>query len=52
MKIKCKLCGDIIEGDKKGTYITCSCGKCFIDETPYFVRVGGNPEDIEEVKEW
>ena len=23
MKIKCKHCGEVIEGDKKGTYITC-----------------------------
>ncbi len=51
MKIKCKLCGDIIEGDKKGTFIQCSCKSCYIDETPYYVRVGGNPGDIEEVKE-
>lgn len=51
MKIKCKLCGDIIEGDKKGHLISCSCGKCHIDETPYYVRIGGDKENIEEVKE-
>lgn len=50
MKIKCKLCGDILEGDKKGTFIQCSCKSCYIDETSYYVRVGGNLEDIEEVK--
>lgn len=49
-KIKCKLCGDIIEGDRKGTMIWCSCGKCYIDETPYYYRVGGDPRDIEEIK--
>lgn len=51
MKIKCKKCGDILEGDGKGTFITCSCKAIFIDETKWYWRVGGNPKDIEEVKE-
>lgn len=51
MKIKCKKCNTIIEGDKKGHLIWCKCGACFIDETPYYARIGGEPEDIEEVKE-
>lgn len=51
MKIKCKLCNTIIEGDKKGTCIFCKCKKCYIDETKYYVRVGGNSGDIEEVKD-
>lgn len=51
MKIKCKHCGEVIEGDKKGTYITCKCGKIAIDETEYYCRVNGNVEDFEEVKE-
>jgi len=46
-KIKCNHCGDILEGDKKGTYIQCSCGKCAIDETPYYWRIIGNFEDFE-----
>ena len=51
MKIKCRKCGDIIEGDKKGTYIMCKCKAIAIDETPYYWRVIGKAEDIEEVKE-
>ena len=51
MKIRCKLCNTIIEGDKKGTLIWCECGKCFIDETKYYTRIGGYPEYVEEVKE-
>ncbi len=51
MKIRCKHCGETIEGDKKGTYITCKCGKCAIDETKYYVRVIGNLEDYELIKE-
>ena len=38
-KIKCKECGDIIQGDMKGTLIWCKCGNCFIDETEHYARV-------------
>lgn len=48
--IKCKCCGDILTGDKKGTYIQCSCGKCAIDETPYYYRIIGNFEDYEIIE--
>lgn len=51
MKIKCKKCNNIIEGDKKGTFISCKCGAIAIDETKWYVRVIGEPNDIEEVKE-
>lgn len=51
MKIKCKKCNDVIEGDKKGTLIECKCKSCYIDETEEYYRVGGNPEDIEEITE-
>lgn len=51
MKIKCKKCGEVIEGDKKGTYIACKCKAIAIDETLYYVRINGNIEDFEEVKE-
>ena len=50
-KIKCLKCGDIIEGDRQGTFITCKCKACYIDETPYYYRVGGDPEFIAIVKE-
>lgn len=49
-KIKCNHCGDIIIGDKKGTYIECSCGKCAIDETPNYFRIIGNFEDYEVIE--
>ena len=51
-KVKCLKCGDIIEGDRKGHLITCRCGNCFIDETPYYYRIGAEDlENIEEIKE-
>jgi hypothetical protein len=49
-KIKCNHCGDILEGDKRGTYISCSCGKCAIDETPYYFRLIGDFEDYEMIE--
>ena len=51
MKIKCAKCKDVIEGDKKGTYITCKCGAIAIDETKYYWRIIGNKEDIENFDE-
>lgn len=51
MKIICNKCKQIIEGDKRGTYIQCKCGKCAIDETEYYIRIIGNKEDWEYVEE-
>lgn len=51
MKIKCKLCGSVIEGDKKGHLIWCACQKCAIDETPFYARIIGNFEDYERLDE-
>lgn len=51
MKIRCKLCGDIIQGDKKGTFITCKCKAVAIDETPYYYRIIGNYNDFEEISD-
>lgn len=39
-------CNDIIEGDKRGTFITCKCKACYIDETQHYCRVGGNLKEI------
>ena len=51
MKLRCKKCNDIIEGDKRGTYISCKCGAIAVDETEYYWRIIGNQEDFEEVIE-
>ena len=51
MKIKCKNCNEVIEGDMKGTYIQCKCGKCAIDETTHYVRIIANAEDFEEIRD-
>ena len=51
MKLRCNKCNDIIEGDKKGTYIECKCGAIAVDETEYYYRIIGNREDFEEIIE-
>ena len=54
-KIKCLKCNDIIEGDRHGTLISCNCGSCYIDETQYYYRIGGDPNYIvliEDKKEY
>ena len=51
MKIKCKKCGDIIEGDRKGTLIWCSCESVGIDETEWYTRLLGDENDYEVLKE-
>ncbi len=51
MKIKCLKCRDIIQGDKKGTLIRCSCEKVAIDETGYYTRIIGNLGFFSSVKD-
>ena len=50
-KIKCLKCGDIIEGDRLGHLISCKCEACYIDETPDYYRIGGDPSQIALIKE-
>lgn len=50
-KLKCLKCNDIIEGDRRGTLISCSCNACFIDETPYYYRIGGDGNYIAMIDE-
>lgn len=51
MKIKCNQCNTIIEGDGKGTFITCKCKAIYIDETEHYCRIGGKLEHMEEIKD-
>lgn len=45
-KIRCLKCNDLIEGDGFGTFISCKCGSCYVDETKYYCRVGGDPSQM------
>lgn len=49
MKVKCKCCDTIVEGDKKGHLISCACGKIAIDETPYYCRLNYESKDCFEI---
>ena len=46
-KIKCLKCNTIIESDGKGKWVACKCGDCYIDETDYYCRVGGDFDKYE-----
>lgn len=56
-KLKCKLCGDIIESKYTHDFKWCKCGSVFIDGGHEYLRRGYPPdmklEDaIEELSEW
>lgn len=51
MKIRCRICGDVIEGDKKGTFINCKCGRIAINETEYYVRIIGDMADMSIIED-
>lgn len=44
-KVKCLNCDQTIEGDLKGTFIQCKCGKTAIDQTGDYTRIIGNKKD-------
>lgn len=41
MKIKCLLCGDIIESKYRHNLVSCKCGNCHIDGGNDYSRFGG-----------
>ena len=50
--IKCKKCGDIIESKSVHDFQMCSCKSCYVDGGHEYIRIGGNPEDIEQLTEY
>lgn len=48
-KVKCKLCGKIIESKYTHDFVTCSCGKVSVDGGHDYLRRLGNLEDFEEL---
>ena len=45
-KIKCKICGDIIESTFRHDFKECKCGACFVDGGNDYFRCGGKASDI------
>lgn len=40
MKIKCLICGDIIESKSVHDLVTCKCESCYIDGGNYYAHIG------------
>ena len=41
--VTCSECGDQIHSKWDGQFVGCSCGKIYVDQTPYYCRIGGEP---------
>lgn len=39
---ECQECKDTIHSSYSGEFVTCSCGKSFVDQTEYYTRLGGD----------
>ena len=55
-KIKCKVCGDVLQSFHVHDFKTCKCFSesngnkgCFVDGGLQYLRRGGNPDEIEEM---
>lgn len=40
MKIKCLICGDIIESKGVHDLVSCKCQACYIDVGSYYAHIG------------
>ena len=47
MKIKCLICGDIIESESVHNLVSCKCKSCHIDGGQDYLHFGGN--DFSEI---
>ena len=39
-RIKCKVCGEIIESKRIYDFVSCSCKRCYVDGGKSYVNVG------------
>lgn len=51
-RVKCKLCGDVIESKRRHDFVNCKCGECFTDGGTSYIRRGGNPDDMIDMSEY
>ncbi|MBS3063810.1 MAG: hypothetical protein J4203_08180 [Candidatus Diapherotrites archaeon] len=49
-KLKCTHCKQVIEGDLRGTFSPCKCGKIAVDQTEHYTRIIGNDGDYKILK--
>ena len=54
MKIKCLICGDIIESKSVHNLVSCKCESCHIDGGNNYLRRGfiSSPDDFTEMSEF
>lgn len=51
-RIRCKLCGDIIESKYTHDFKFCKCGAVAVDGGKEYIRRDGNEEDYEDLSEY
>ena len=51
-RIRCRLCGDLLESQTGDDLLLCSCGACGVDGGREYLRRVGYEEDYEELSEW
>lgn len=48
--VQCKLCFDVIFSKFDGQYVGCKCNAIAVDQTPYYERRIGEPENFLNVE--
>lgn len=44
----CEDCEDVIFSAQPGQYDRCGCGNSFVDQTRYYIRLGGSARPVED----
>lgn len=50
-KVKCKLCGDIIQSKHRWDMTWCKCEKIAIDGGDHYVKLSGDLDNMEMLEE-
>lgn len=52
MKIKCLICGDIIESKSVHNLVSCKCESCYVDGGNHYAHIGAKDFDkVVEIKD-
>lgn len=46
-KVRCKVCGDVIQSKYRHDWVACKCRAIFIDGGDSYTRCGGSPENFD-----
>lgn len=50
-RIRCKICGDIIESKHRHDFVRCKCGACFVDGGHDYLRRGWDGQNKDDIFE-